>query len=268
MKNKEKRNLEEIELKNTEETDKNDDYNIPKDLSKYFQTIDLKCLSSYKNLNAQEINNNDTLYGNNYIKYFMKNKLLDKNKCCRERPKKLGNLYTYLFIRNQPLITIGTQKWYLVILFQFFLHFSFIFIHFKIIHAVFPYMRYMLTFFYAMICINHLHIVLFNAGIPSPDSFSKNALKTIKKDDRDLFEVCEICNIVVDSIDDVRHCTECNICVKKMDHHCYWTGKCIAKNNYLTFQLFTFMTLLYYVWYAIVLVVWCIIKMNERPKKI
>ena len=82
-----------------------------------------------------------------------------------------------------------------------------------------------------------MYLFLLNPGIPSPDSFSKIAIKNIQKEDRKYFKVCEICNIIVDNYDDVRHCTECNICIKKLDHHCYWTGKCIAKNNYFTFQM-------------------------------
>ena len=31
------------------------------------------------------------------------------------------------------------------------------------------------------------------------------------------------------------HCSKCNICVEKMDHHCVWVGKCVAKNNTLYF---------------------------------
>jgi len=199
----------------------------------------------------------------------MKNKLLPKKKnCFEERPKKLGNLYTFLYIKNQPLFVIGTKKLYLVIIYQFFLHLSFILIHLNIIHSVFPYMKYMLTVFYLMNFLNHMYIFLINPGIPSPENFSKKCLKIIKEADKKYFEVCEICNIIVDCSDDVRHCTECNICVKKIDHHCYWVGKCIAKNNYFTFQMFTFTTLLYYVWYAIVFVVWAIIKMAKAKKKI
>ena len=258
-----------LKFKNVEEIKQNNGFELPKNIDSYFQTIDLKDLSSYKDPIFNEINNSDTLFGNNYFKYYMKNKLLPKKKCSKERPKKLGNLYVYVFCRNQPLIAIGTKKLYLVIIYQFFLHLSFILIHLNIIHTVFPYMRYLLTIFYLMNALNHLYIVLFNPGIPSPDNFSKNYVKNIKKEDREFFKVCEICNIIVDEIDDVRHCTECNICVKKIDHHCYWTAKCIAKNNYFTFQMFTFTTLLYYIWYAIVFVVWCIIKMaKNKPKKL
>lgn len=34
------------------------------------------------------------------------------------------------------------------------------------------------------------------------------------------------------------HCYECGVCVDQLDHHCPWTGKCIAHKNLFTFKLF------------------------------
>ncbi|CAN0479507.1 unnamed protein product, partial [Laminaria digitata] len=34
------------------------------------------------------------------------------------------------------------------------------------------------------------------------------------------------------------HCSECDVCVSKFDHHCPWTGKCIAEKNLMFFYLF------------------------------
>eukprot|EP00903_Cladosiphon_okamuranus_P013106 g12224.t1 len=34
------------------------------------------------------------------------------------------------------------------------------------------------------------------------------------------------------------HCSDCNVCVTKFDHHCPWTGKCIGEKNIKFFYLF------------------------------
>ena len=34
------------------------------------------------------------------------------------------------------------------------------------------------------------------------------------------------------------HCSICNVCVEKMDHHCPWIGNCIGKGNYKYFTFF------------------------------
>ena len=37
-----------------------------------------------------------------------------------------------------------------------------------------------------------------------------------------------------------RHCSKCNKCVHRFDHHCPWTGNCIGKNNIKVFIQFLF----------------------------
>ena len=49
---------------------------------------------------------------------------------------------------------------------------------------------------------------------------------------------CDTCNIYLGLI--VRppltsHCTSCDLCVERFDHHCPWVGNCIGKRNYKHF---------------------------------
>lgn len=54
---------------------------------------------------------------------------------------------------------------------------------------------------------------------------------------------CEICRL--DQIPyRAKHCRECNRCVRKFDHHCFWIGGCVGELNHRSFYGFIFLQML------------------------
>ncbi|KAK8810660.1 hypothetical protein WA158_007235 [Blastocystis sp. Blastoise] len=48
-----------------------------------------------------------------------------------------------------------------------------------------------------------------------------------------LYSYCRKCKIVRPM--GCLHCDDCQACVYQVDHHCFWMGKCIGKNNFFFF---------------------------------
>lgn len=51
------------------------------------------------------------------------------------------------------------------------------------------------------------------------------------------------------------HCYECGLCIDEIDHHCPWTGKCIAKKNLKTFHAFLWALTLHIVFVVLMVIV-------------
>mmetsp|Transcript_39348 Transcript_39348/g.60148 ORF Transcript_39348/g.60148 Transcript_39348/m.60148 type:complete len:153 (+) Transcript_39348:362-820(+) len=45
-----------------------------------------------------------------------------------------------------------------------------------------------------------------------------------------------------------KHCRDCNRCVRKYDHHCFWVGGCVGELNHRKFYGFIFLQTLIFVW--------------------
>ena len=88
---------------------------------------------------------------------------------------------------------------------------------------------------YFIYIISFIIIILINPGIPE----RKYYIKYIKNKNENEHQLkCKKCNIIVPKSFKISHCYYCDICTKEKDHHCPWTGKCIAKNNLKIFYIF------------------------------
>ena len=160
----------------------------------------------------------------------------------KKKPSKMGKTKVFLFYNNYPLISIGPHIFYPLICIFSITSIYIFFITFLgeksgmaliIIHH--------LTYFIYLIC--HIFSIIINPGIPSYEysNFNKEMIfKSKINNSINLldYHICKNCNCFIRNKDKVNHCSKCNICYMKFDHHSKWIGHCVAKNNKFFFNCF------------------------------
>ena len=137
---------------------------------------------------------------------------------------KMGSLLTFNFDSNYiPKLSIGPH-WYLTILLLLLIFFLSLMLYIAIFSqaswikkAIFFFTILVEYFFVIKTALTHVKVVM-------------NKKKSIDNDG-----YCSICNVYFNPNNKVEHCRFCGVCIEKMDHHCVWMGKCVAKNNTLYF---------------------------------
>ena len=77
---------------------------------------------------------------------------------------------------------------------------------------------------------------------------------------------CKKCNILIPKELNAQHCYNCDVCVLEFDHHSYWMGKCIGKNNLISFYISNFSMSIYFIM-SIISLMLCIIFVHEENIK-
>ncbi len=186
-----------------------------------------------QNQESDENENEEEDYNNNSIQ-------TDSNRKKGILNKKLSHFFymrignTFSFFGDEygsPLIVIGPH-WPMYFCLTSIMTIGYIsfFYHFWIYINIFFKLFGVAT--YLIFYISYSYIFFLNPGIPKYD---KNA---ILGKPREKYRYCRPCGIWTSIEENTAHCYECNVCVEGYDHHCPWTGKCIAKNNINAFYVF------------------------------
>ena len=139
---------------------------------------------------------------------------------------KMGNLYTFNFDKNNnfiPELSIGPHFYLTILLIILILIittvlYMIIFINNNLFKQIIYFLLIFMEYYFIMkTSLTHVKVVM-----------NKNKNK-------DESEYCEICKVFYNPKNKVEHCKYCGVCVEKMDHHCVWMGKCVAKNNIFYF---------------------------------
>ena len=85
-----------------------------------------------------------------------------------------------------------------------------------------------------------MHTFLANPGIPDK-IFTRvkngETVDPLPTKEEDWAKYCQKCELMNVSKHTYSHCSSCGVCVENEDHHCAIFGKCIARNNQITFYL-------------------------------
>jgi len=100
---------------------------------------------------------------------------------------------------------------------------------------------------FGLACILCCLVWLSNPGVIERDT-SLSFVKLL--DTMEASSLCPDCKIV--RTPRCRHCTLCNHCVDRYDHHCPWVNNCIGKGNFTRFYCFVFTQSLYLISVAVI----------------
>ena len=122
---------------------------------------------------------------------------------------------------------------------------AFIAVCFTILNKNYLLIKILFVINYAIFITSYVYTVLINPGIPKRDYYIKNFMN--KKIDKDQWQNCLKCKILIPKHFKTVHCEDCDICVLEEDHHCPWTGKCIGKYNLISFHIFVNSLCVYFI---------------------
>jgi len=169
----------------------------------------------------------------------------------------IGNIYAFGFINNSlgPLFCLD-NSWYLhSILYIVALTVYFAgnkYLYSKIEHwkqLTFNILLLILFIFYSL-------LILINPGI---------VIRHQKGHKHTAY--CSICNIYFIPEENITHCNECGVCVKRVDHHCYVVRKCITRRNMVFFIIMFMSFILVYLFSIYNIIVFFIKYYKEKKHK-
>ena len=145
-----------------------------------------------------------------------------------------NKIHPFLFIKNEPIILIGSDLNMFIFIFSITSFLSIIFYSLKEQNQII--MKILFIFSYLSYSITYILLMILNPGIPK--NKSNIDIDELKKN----YYQCTLCNSIIHKNNDfiTYHCKYCNICVEKYDHHCDFVSKCIGKNNITIFRLWLF----------------------------
>jgi len=150
-----------------------------------------------------------------------------------------GKSIVFLFYKDEPLLTLGPHYPLFVCTLMYIMiqailvYFLTVTEHPQGVRSAFLGIAFLTAF-------SFLATALKNPGIVTAKDQGDLEISELSSHPR----FCKKCKIVREP--KTKHCLDCEVCVKDLDHHCPWTGKCIGGGNLWLFYFFIFMTCVFF----------------------
>ena len=142
------------------------------------------------------------------------------------------SIFVFMNSNDDPIIIIGPDWPLVACLFSIF-NFFYIMIIIKFWGKFSLNNKLVNQISYWIFIISFCHTSFINQGYP------KNTSSRRKGNPREKYYYCNECQFYIERTLDCFHCDKCGICIEGQDHHCPWIGKCVGKNNAISFYIFT-----------------------------
>jgi len=155
-----------------------------------------------------------------------------------EKPSKIGKTRVCLYIKKYPIISIGKNILFPLLLILFVcLIYLIIWIFF--FNESQNSLKKLFNYFFVAYLISHIIAIFINPGIPS-FKYHQISIHNLKENESNKFNYskCKKCNLCYRLKDNIGHCKECNICYFGYERHSFLIGHCIGKYNKIFFVCF------------------------------
>ena len=268
-----------------EKENENLNYNFSNNKNRFEESDKKHIYNSYNSKNSKldenpkiSLNKNSSLFSNNEIKFSLNNtKNLKKNQAIINSELiteyKLWKGYNYFPLKAhiiegpcsfRPTLMTACAMTIPTILF-FIFNSEYLTDKMTIIIPIIVGVLYLISFIYLIIAtfcdpgiIRRFDLKKDNK---SKDYIKSNTFNDFKRNDSRIFHLgyitnfkfCPSCGIIRPCRS--THCSDCNNCVERLDHHCPWIGNCAGKRNYIYF--FIFLILLNFL--TILIIIFCVL---------
>ena len=202
-------------------------------------------------LNIQNNENSMKSHNNKYISYVFDHTRFKKSRLFGINFYHIGNLYVFGFMGNNsdPLFSIDKQ-WYFHLIIYSIEYLIYYFGNKYLYSNIEPWKQISFNILLILFFFIYTALITLNPGI---------ILKSEKVNEKNMDTIyCRKCQIQCIMERDTQHCYDCDVCVRKLDHHCSVVRRCITRKNLCLFIGMVVGFILIYIFSLINLVIYFI----------